>query len=61
MVPSHSRFYREHLRSERWKAFRRVMLYRHFNERGARCGCGRIAPLQLHHKHYRTLGQERPS
>ena len=51
------REYREYLDSPAWWAARG----RAFAALGHACqGCGRQGRLEVHHKHYRTLGHERP-
>jgi hypothetical protein len=49
--------YRLHLASQSWQALRERVLAR----AGGRCewpGCPQARGLQLHHRHYRTLGHE---
>lgn len=46
------------LESKRWKELRR----RRIREVGGKCErCGASGVLELHHRHYQTLGEERPS
>jgi len=48
--------YREYIKSDAWKARRKQW----FDKFGWHCHrCGSTRSLQLHHKHYRTLGRER--
>jgi 5-methylcytosine-specific restriction endonuclease McrA len=56
-VSAHSSEYQALLRSSRWQAMRRDRLV----ERGWKCErCRSLAyDLQLHHRHYDTLGDER--
>jgi 5-methylcytosine-specific restriction endonuclease McrA len=49
--------YERHLRSAEYRKFRRMMLWA-VGYRCERCGVGGM--LDIHHKHYRTLGMERP-
>ncbi len=47
--------YEDYLRSPHWIKFRRRLL----QQRGAKCEwCGARKRLEVHHLHYRTLGQE---
>lgn len=49
------REYHEYLRSNKWKAKRK----RKQRQCGYRCEiCGSDGPLDIHHKHYRTVGRE---
>lgn len=49
-------YYREYLRSPHWQGVRKRSLAR-VGHRCERCGIG--GSLQVHHKHYETLGRER--
>jgi 5-methylcytosine-specific restriction endonuclease McrA len=57
---AHTDAYEAALRSAHWRELRRTVRVR----RGNRCeACGATAaekPLELHHRHYDTLGRERP-
>jgi 5-methylcytosine-specific restriction endonuclease McrA len=49
--------YESHLRSKKYFRFKEMVL----RLRGRRCErCGVGGMLDIHHKHYRTLGMERP-
>ncbi len=51
----HSKQYREHLRSPRWRLVRRAALSR----AGYKCEiCGTTGRLEVHHKTYENLGHE---
>jgi hypothetical protein len=50
-----SRFYRQYLNSFAWKNFRAQVIA----NCGGRCQrCRDLTMLEVHHLHYRTLGQE---
>jgi 5-methylcytosine-specific restriction endonuclease McrA len=50
--------YREYLKSEHWQEIRKEKL----KEAGYKCeSCGAKESLDIHHRHYRTLGHERMS
>lgn len=52
-----SDFYLQHLASEKWAAFRDRII----EDRGAKCErCGLRGSVQVHHKTYRRLGNEKP-
>lgn len=52
----HSERYRHHMASDQWRATRQRLIGR----AGKRCHrCGARVNLQLHHLHYKTLGEER--
>lgn len=52
---NYSELYLTHLHSEAWKETRRRVIER----AGRRCErCSDMAFLEVHHKHYRTLGRE---
>jgi 5-methylcytosine-specific restriction endonuclease McrA len=49
--------YEDHIRSEKWAIKRAFAL----NRAGKACEkCGYMFGLQVHHKHYRNLGDEKP-
>jgi hypothetical protein len=48
--------YKRHIGSKAWRLTKQRLLF----ERGARCErCGRVPPLNLHHKTYERFGYER--
>lgn len=53
----YSERYRHHLSSDAWRATRRRLIAQAQN-RCARCGC-LVTYLEIHHRHYKTLGNER--
>jgi len=53
--PRHTQKYLEYLASAAWKRKR----YQLFLQRGKKCErCGAVKKIEVHHKHYRTLGHE---
>jgi 5-methylcytosine-specific restriction endonuclease McrA len=53
----HSPLYRLNFKTIHWDVTRKIVYAR---ARGRCEKCSDLAPLQIHHRHYRTLGQESP-